>query len=54
MAKKKQALGTGLNQLLASGIENIGTEDRLSVLPIAQVEPGRYQPRSQIDDESLQ
>lgn len=54
MAKKKQALGTDLGQLLKSGVENVGTDDRLSVLPIEQIEPGRYQPRSQIDDESLQ
>lgn len=53
MAKAK-GLGRGLDAILPSGIDNIEENDRLSVLPINAIEPGRYQPRSQIDDDSLQ
>lgn len=54
MSKKSKGLGRGLDSLLASGIDNVSDGDRLSVLPIAQISPGRYQPRSQMDDDSLQ
>ncbi|MBR7059075.1 MAG: ParB/RepB/Spo0J family partition protein [Neisseriaceae bacterium] len=54
MTKKIKGLGKGLDSLLSSGIDNIGNGDRLSVLPIDKIEPGRYQPRSQMDDDSLQ
>ncbi|MDO5687052.1 MAG: ParB/RepB/Spo0J family partition protein [Neisseria sp.] len=54
MSRKSKGLGRGLDSLLASGIDNVTSGDRLSVLPIDSITPGRYQPRSQMDDESLQ
>ncbi|MBR6026735.1 MAG: ParB/RepB/Spo0J family partition protein [Neisseriaceae bacterium] len=54
MTKKIKGLGKGLDSLLSSGIDSIGNGDKLSVLPINKIEPGRYQPRSQMDDDALQ
>lgn len=52
MAKPK-GLGRGLDSLLSGGIEAVGSDDRLTQLPLADIRPGRYQPRSQMDDDSL-
>ncbi|MBO7082004.1 MAG: ParB/RepB/Spo0J family partition protein [Neisseriaceae bacterium] len=54
MSKSKSKLGTGLGALLASGIDSPEEGDRLMIVPIDQINPGRYQPRSQMDDEQLQ
>lgn len=53
MAKAK-GLGRGLDVLMPSGVEGSEEDDRLSVLPIDNIQPGRYQPRSQMDDDTLQ
>lgn len=52
MAKAK-GLGAGLDALLGSGSDITGG-DHLTKVNITDVIPGRYQPRTQIDDESLQ
>ena len=52
MAKLK-GLGRGLDALLGADEEAEAREDRLTDLPIAQLRPGRYQPRTQIDPESI-
>ena len=54
MAKPKSGLGgRGLDSLLAgSGGDSSG--DRLTSVPVRDIKPGRYQPRSQMDDEGLQ
>lgn len=52
MAKAK-GLGAGLDALLGSGSDITGG-DRLTKVAITDVIPGRYQPRTQIDDEALQ
>lgn len=53
MAKPKGGLGgRGLDSLLAATIED-GGSDRLTVVAVDDIKPGRYQPRLQIDDEAL-
>jgi ParB family chromosome partitioning protein len=49
---KVKGLGRGLDALLG-GDELPGREDRLTELPVAQLQPGRYQPRTQIDPDSI-
>ncbi|AUZ06004.1 chromosome-partitioning protein ParB [Vitreoscilla sp. C1] len=50
MAKLK-GLGRGLESLLASG--DAGADDKLTSLNVAQIRPGRYQPRLVMDDDEL-
>ena len=51
MAKPKlKGLGRGLDALLAVN----HTEDRLMTLPLSAITPGRYQPRSHMDEASLE
>ncbi|MGE9548986.1 ParB/RepB/Spo0J family partition protein [Snodgrassella sp. CS2] len=50
---KAKGLGAGLDALLGSGSDITGG-DRLTKVAISDIIPGRYQPRTQIDDESLQ
>lgn len=56
MAVKKGGLGRGLDALIshptASYDEDSG--DRLTTLPVADIRPGKYQARVQIDDTALQ
>ena len=52
--KPKSGLGRGLDSLIAgSGSLNEGDGERLDSVPVASIKPGRYQPRSQMDDASL-
>ncbi len=56
MAAKKRGLGRGLDALLgidtsAESAESAGGE--LRALPVAQLQPGRYQPRTGMDQERL-
>ncbi|MDZ4813613.1 MAG: ParB/RepB/Spo0J family partition protein [Pseudomonadota bacterium] len=56
MAAKKRGLGRGLDALLgidtsAESAEGAGGE--LRALPVAQLQPGRYQPRTGMDQERL-
>ena len=54
MAKPKSGLGgRGLDSLLAGAVGDSGG-DRLTSVPVRDIKPGRYQPRSQMDDEGLQ
>lgn len=50
MAKLK-GLGRGLDALLAGDAPS--TEEKLDALPIRQLRPGRYQPRTRMDPESI-
>lgn len=50
MAKLK-GLGRGLDALLST-VESV--DDRLTALAIERIRPGKYQPRSQIDDAALE
>lgn len=50
---KAKGLGAGLDALLGSGSEP-DNGDRLTTVTITDIVPGRYQPRTQIDDQSLQ
>lgn len=49
---KNKGLGRGLDALLAS--DESGASDMLQVLAIGQLQPGKYQPRTHMDPESLQ
>ncbi len=53
MAKPKGGLGRGLDSLISNNIED-GASDRLTMVAIDDIQPGRYQPRVQIDDAALQ
>ena len=54
MAKPKSGLGgRGLDSLLAGSVGD-SSGDRLNSVPVRDIKPGRYQPRSQMDDEGLQ
>nr|WP_279118421.1 ParB/RepB/Spo0J family partition protein [Snodgrassella alvi] len=50
---KAKGLGAGLDALLGSGSDITGG-DRLTTVAVTDIIPGRYQPRTQIDDEGLQ
>ena len=56
MAAKKPALGRGLSSLIREAVAPSKEEaagDRLRNLPIEQLQPGKYQPRSHMDQERL-
>ena len=54
MAKPKSGLGgRGLDSLLAGAVGD-SSGDRLTSVPVRDIKPGRYQPRSQMADEGLQ
>jgi len=52
MAKLK-GLGRGLDALLAGDMESVSSGDALRTLKVEQLQPGKYQPRTQMDQESL-
>lgn len=52
MAKPKGGLGRGLDSLISNNIDD-GGSDRLTTVAVSDIEPGRYQPRVQMDDEAL-
>ena len=57
MAKLKglnRGLGRGLDSLLAGDMGSVGEADSLLVLKVTQLQPGKYQPRSYMDDAALQ
>jgi ParB family chromosome partitioning protein len=47
-------LGRGLDSLLAGDIGSVGEADSLLILKVEQLQPGKYQPRSYMDDAALQ
>ena len=51
MAKPNKGLGRGLDALLSGGKEQ--GNDMLRELKVGQLKPGKYQPRSRMDEESL-
>lgn len=53
MAKLK-GLGRGLDALLAGDMGSVGEADSLMMLKVGQLRPGKYQPRSYMDDAALQ
>ena len=53
MAKAKVGLGRGLDSLISNAVDS-SSSDRLTTVSIADIQPGRYQARVQIDDEALQ
>ena len=56
MASKKPALGRGLSSLIREAVAPSREEaagERLRSLPIEQMQPGKYQPRSHMDPERL-
>jgi ParB family chromosome partitioning protein len=46
-------LGRGLDALLAGDMESVSAADALRMLKVEQLQPGKYQPRTQMDQESL-
>ena len=56
MATKKPALGRGLSSLIREAVapsKDEASGDRLRTLPVEQLQPGKYQPRSHMDPERL-
>lgn len=51
---KPKGLGRGLDALLSGDTETIGQSDALRTLPVGQLQPGKYQPRSYMNEEALQ
>ena len=52
MAKLK-GLGRGLDSLLAGDMGSVGEADSLMMLKVSQLRPGKYQPRSYMDETAL-
>ena len=50
---KPKGLGRGLDALLANDIEDARSADSQQMLNVAQLQPGKYQPRSYMDDAAL-
>ncbi len=53
MAKQK-GLGRGLDALLAGDIDSVKESDNLRILPVEQLQTGKYQPRTHMEDAALQ
>jgi len=51
---KPKGLGRGLDALLANDIETARGTEALLMLNVAQLQPGKYQPRSHMDDTAMQ
>ena len=51
---KQKGLGRGLDALLAGDVESISSGDALLMLKVSQLQPGKFQPRSYMDDAALQ
>lgn len=51
---KPKGLGRGLDALLSGDVEVVAQSDTLRTLPVAQLQPGKYQPRSYMNEEALQ
>jgi ParB family chromosome partitioning protein len=50
---KVKGLGRGLDALLAANQESAGVEESLRNLAVSLLQPGKYQPRTHMDKESL-
>jgi ParB family chromosome partitioning protein len=53
MTARHKGLGRGLDALLGGGGAKAKTEDELARLPVAALRPGKYQPRTRMDEASL-
>ena len=51
---KQKGLGRGLDALLANDLEEAHNTDVQQILNVTQLQPGKYQPRSYMDDAALQ
>ncbi|MFM9835822.1 MAG: ParB/RepB/Spo0J family partition protein [Methylophilaceae bacterium] len=51
---KQKGLGRGLDALLSGDMESASSNDALRMLNISQMQPGKFQPRSYMDDAALQ
>ena len=51
---KQKGLGRGLDALLANDIEDAPSADSQLMLKVSQLQPGKYQPRSFMDEAALQ
>ena len=51
---KQKGLGRGLDALLANDLEEARNTDSQQTLNVSQLQPGKYQPRSYMDDDALQ
>jgi len=51
---KPKGLGRGLDALLAGDMGSVGDADALRMLKVDQLQPGKYQPRSHMDQVALQ
>jgi ParB family transcriptional regulator, chromosome partitioning protein len=51
---KQKGLGRGLDALLGGDMESVSGDDTLRMLNISQMQPGKFQPRSYMDDAALQ
>jgi len=54
MSTRPKGLGRGLDALLDSEGEGTAPAERLATLKLGQLGPGRYQPRTRMDEGSLQ
>lgn len=50
---KAKGLGRGLDALLGGDLETVSATDTLRVLKVQQLQPGKYQPRTHMDHDSL-
>lgn len=50
---KLKGLGRGLDALLAGDAESVAANDTPNTLKVSQLQPGKYQPRTQMDQASL-
>lgn len=50
---KSKGLGRGLDALLGGDLDAVSTADTLHTLRVGQLQPGKYQPRTHMDQESL-
>jgi ParB family transcriptional regulator, chromosome partitioning protein len=54
MMVTNKGLGRGLDALLGGDLETMAGNDALRTLHVGQLQPGKYQPRTQMDQDSLQ
>ena len=54
MSTKQKGLGRGLAALLDADDSGPAPQDRLATLKVGQIGPGRFQPRTRMDEASLQ
>jgi ParB family transcriptional regulator, chromosome partitioning protein len=50
---KVKGLGRGLDALLGGAVEDEAPREALLTLPVARIRPGRYQPRTKMDQQAL-